>query len=1431
MREKPASEAGEAAAFGIPTRRGDPSVGDLQLSGADDAATSWAVGTQLAGGRLSIMRRIGEGGMGVVYEAFDRERDARVALKTLNGLDAGNVYALKHEFRALADVAHHNLVQLHELFAEGDSWFFTMELVEGEPFDQWVRPKPRNLLDEARLRAALPQLFAAMSAIHAAGKLHRDLKPSNVLVTREGRVVVLDFGLVAAEERAARSKPAHDTQPDSPRAISRDAHTTMPERGTSPPDGQGVAGEQDALAIADTRAAADTMAEHAPLRPLPERGASNSVSGTPAYMAPEQAAGQSATIASDYYALGVMLFEALTGDLPFTGRPGEMLAAKQLGSAPRARDVALRRQHAAELEGAPTVSGRRRVSPVPMMPGAIDGDAFPYEAEGDEEDPNQDPDPIQDPSPNPGPGPGPIRDPTPNPYPGPIQDPNPSPSPIPIPGPIPSPSPGSAVGGVPRDLEALCAALLAREPAARPSAAALRALFVTTDPALVVPSGLRSSWPPDIAPELVGRDRELGALREAFAAACAGQPTLLFVTGDSGMGKSALVDAFLSELRADAAAVVLMGRCYERENVPYKGFDALVDELSRCLRSLPEAEVRALLPREVSALARLFPVLDRVPLVAAAEKREISDPQEQQSRAFAALRELFWALGKRGPLVLYIDDLQWLDRDTTALLSHLLGQREATPVLAIASHRSEGAEHNPLLQVIRGLARANRTIEVRELQVGPLAQDAARTLAERCLADHPHADTLAPQVIRDAQGSPYFVAELARCARRRGADELARLSLDDALTDHVAQLPAGARALLELLALAGQPLPVALAIAAAGSADGHRALDALRAEQLVRGSAGHDRVRRIECYHDRVREGVSRMLDDARRSALYTSLARTLEPRSDADPELLARCYEGAGEPERAARAAEQGGDRAVAGLAFERAARLYERALELGSYDEHGRRALRIKHAEALVGAGRGADAARAYCQAADGAEPALALEWKRQAAYQLMTAGQIDQGRVLLVEVLTALGLRLAISPRGLLARALLSRARLRLRGLRLHTPSTGAESAEVMRALDALWTVVQGFAGSDPFAMVDMHARYLARALDAGSALHTARGLGYEAYLASFDGTGTAERAQALGARALELAEAVGNDEVLGFVLGVQACVLVNFGRFAESRRPLARAADLLRTRCRGVAYELTCLEFYEQSAAYHLGELRELGTLASELVEDAVRRGDSWAGTILGTSWAIPAWLLRDDPREVRARFEETERRHKPQSSYAWQDAHLMLGAQRLLRYEGDPARGLARARKEWPALGRSQLLRVQHARAFFLHDRGASALGALSQRAGDAGEARAIAAADARALRRTRAPYAAGWAALLEAGIAQHDGQLERAASLLRAAIGILDANQIGLYAAAARRRLGALLGGDEGAQLITIGDGVFHAQGAKNVAAMTEMLAPGFAKG
>jgi predicted ATPase len=141
------------------------------------------------------------------------------------------------------------------------------------------------------------------------------------------------------------------------------------------------------------------------------------------------------------------------------------------------------------------------------------------------------------------------------------------------------------------------------------------------------------------------------------------------------MGKSALVAHFLDDLRADGAAAVLAGRCYERESVPFKAFDSIVDDLSRFLRRLRREEAAELMPREVYALARLFPVLDRVESVAAAPKKDVPDVQELQQRAFAAFGELLGRVRDRRPLVLFIDDLQWACRDSTVFMVYLLTMR------------------------------------------------------------------------------------------------------------------------------------------------------------------------------------------------------------------------------------------------------------------------------------------------------------------------------------------------------------------------------------------------------------------------------------------------------------------------------------------------------------------------------------------------------------------------------------------------------------------------------------------------------------------------------------------------------------------------------------------------------------------------------------
>ena len=139
--------------------------------------------------RFELVRRIGEGGFGVVFEAIDHVDGGRIALKLLRRPDAERLYWFKREFRALTELVHRNLVRLHDLVTDGSDFFFTMERIDGESLHAHLAARPTDLLDVLR------QLAEGLSALHAAGKLHRDVKPSNILVERGGRVVLLDFGL------------------------------------------------------------------------------------------------------------------------------------------------------------------------------------------------------------------------------------------------------------------------------------------------------------------------------------------------------------------------------------------------------------------------------------------------------------------------------------------------------------------------------------------------------------------------------------------------------------------------------------------------------------------------------------------------------------------------------------------------------------------------------------------------------------------------------------------------------------------------------------------------------------------------------------------------------------------------------------------------------------------------------------------------------------------------------------------------------------------------------------------------------------------------------------------------------------------------------------------------------------------------------------
>jgi eukaryotic-like serine/threonine-protein kinase len=257
-------------------------------------------------GRYSVLRRLGEGGMSTVYRAYDPELDRHVALKLVNtwdrddrerGDDRGPA-RLVREARAMAKISHPNVAPVYDVGMLGDAVFIAMELIDGPTLEVWTHSTARPWTEVLRMYLLAGR---GLAAAHDVGLVHRDFKPDNVMVGPDDRPRVLDFGL-------ARPAPSADVE----LLLADDDDLVLDYEA-----------EYDAV-VARSR-------ERSGSAPQPAASVSSSfdlildvthagiVSGTPAYMAPEQHQGEPGGPASDQFAFCVSMWEALYRQRPFAG--------------------------------------------------------------------------------------------------------------------------------------------------------------------------------------------------------------------------------------------------------------------------------------------------------------------------------------------------------------------------------------------------------------------------------------------------------------------------------------------------------------------------------------------------------------------------------------------------------------------------------------------------------------------------------------------------------------------------------------------------------------------------------------------------------------------------------------------------------------------------------------------------------------------------------------------------------------------------------------------------------------------------------------------------------------------------------------------------------------------------------------------------------
>ena len=1068
--------------------------------------------------RYQIERTLGQGANGVVYQVLDRETGERLALKKLLRMDRVSVARLKHEFRSLANLHHPNLVKLYEMGRAEDAWFITMEHLDGQDLLM-------HLSQEADISSTL-----------SLSKPLADADVGHTLGPLCGAFLQLARGIHALHRAGMLHR---DLKPSNVMVV-RERVVVL-----------------DFGLVHELGDRSTTLTQE------------ESVAGTPAYMAPEQVQGEALSAASDWYAFGVMLYEAVSGRLPISGKLMELLDRKV------------------------------RIDPPPLS------EAAPY-------------------------------------------------------------CPGA--------LSELCSALLSRKLSERPGFEAISGVLQALLPAQPVHarpiegslSAERLSLPRVATrTQLFGRSRELAELDRVWSETTRGRLAVAHVLGPSGAGKSAVVEEFVEslEMRHQPAGarppLVLRARCYEREAMPFKALDGVMDALVRHLLRLDELLVGHILPVHLPELARAFPALERLPSVQRLLGADATrgGPSRERQRAELALFELLRRCAGHSALVLWIDDLQWGDLDSVHILKSWIESEESLPIMLVLSYRGEEREDNACLRLLAAAEPSANAVQL-EIGVSPLSASDVESLCQSTLGSlAPRHSSLVNRIVHEAHGSPFLAWQLVTLAQARiaqGDSDLAP-SIGGLVSQLSALLREPERSLLNVLAVAGRPIAPKLALDAARIRhNGRSQLHALQGLGLIRMRLADD-ARLIEVYHDRVRESVVEAMTEIERVETHRRLLATLESEQTVDPDWLHVVAVGAHDDAAAVRYGLLAAQRAEASLAFERAADLYRDCLQRGERSAAESGALWQKLGDALAACGRGARAAEAYMEAAQHADPELATELTQKSATHLIRTGRFEQGEALVRNVLAALRISVPQSQSGLMAAIAWERGRLALRGVEFTRRDEASIDKARLREAQTYATLSIYTQAYDPLRAALFEARSLRIALELGAAADVGHALCAAATLRGVSGTERAGReAEQLLARAEQLAEELSDPLLLARVQSSRAMCAFLLGHVQQ----VLELSDVAEHLYQVYVYTAGRLpaEYYHRFAvnAARIGALFQLGQLRQASVELKKALQDARSSENRTAQLHLTMVVSLDDiafGRAARARARlDTERGQLPPSGF-------------------------------------------------------------------------------------------------------------------------------------------------------------------------------------
>jgi len=980
---------------------------------------------------------------------------------------------------------------------------------------------------------------------------------------------------------------------------------------------------------------------------------------------------------------------------------------------------------------------------------------------------------------------------------------------------------GALVPSLPTDVAALCMALLQRAPEDRPHGdRVLSVLRAHTGSTSTESLDLSASITPTSGSRaegelsLFGRENELAALWAAFSAVQAGGSAAVHVFGESGAGKSLLLHHFCDRVGSGDAApnepppLVLRSRCYERETLSFKALDAAIDTLVTQLSRESDIVVSHAMPRNLIALTQLFPALKSLNATRQLLSREKLPVGMSQARAQAegALYDLLARLGRQRPVVLWFDDLQWGDLDSVGIISAWLKPPHIPSLLLVFSYRSEEIATSPALRVLRQHLPDSAIIDS-QISLQRLNDEHVRAL---CMQRFEHARWPATaqarvidRIVVEAEGSPFLASQLATLAIAQpstGDEQLARLTLEELVRSRSQLLSDGARRVLNVLSVAGRPIPLALAVRAASVLrDARSCIHELQSLHLIR-TRDSARDRLLEVYHDRLREVVQSLLSSEEHAAINLSLLQALRETGSSDCDWLHALALAVDERTDALRYGLQAAARASEKLAFERAAELYERCVKLSPDPSANDGELWHKLALAYSYAGHGSKAANTYLHAAQHVSHEQRLRFERAAASQLICSGRFDDGEALLASVLERLDMPVPSSELGLYAAIGWERARIALHGY-TYTPRTRAELPfiEIFRA-ELCGLVSIETASYAPLRAALLQARSLRMALTLGEHEGVGRALCAAAVIAIVEDTDRGEQqAEELLARAEAISGKIDSSVLRTNIASARMICAYLASRHEESIELCAHAEHLLRTASGDSEYHhrftltaarvgalLETCQFQRAEAALHthLSEAAATENISAELHVCFVQ---SWLDSIADRSQAAIARLDR-------------QREQLPRRSFGILHTLHMAAVLRIGCVTGEFEWALNTTREHWQMLQRSVMRRSQ-APCMYVYEAHARLLLCRAAASGQPGNLRRELSLHRKTLRKLKIKVALGELRRIEARLALAEGDTAAAQQLLAQSIAAFEEDGMRDNAARDRFALGALQGGAEGRAL------------------------------